>query len=60
MGNELAQKSNAARRLARRNYMAFPRELREAISDLYAWRALELDSVNGQSSNTLLFSPLFI
>jgi hypothetical protein len=58
MGNELAQNSNPARRLERRNYMAFPRELREAIPDLHAGRALELDSIHGQSSNTLLFGPL--
>jgi hypothetical protein len=38
--------------------MAFPRELRQAIPDLHAGRALELASVNGQSSNTLLFGPL--
>ena len=58
MGNELAQNNNPAPRLARRNYMALPRELREAIPDLHAGRALELDSINGQSSNTLLFGPL--
>jgi hypothetical protein len=58
MGNELAPKGNTVRRLARRNYMAFPRELREAIPDLHAGRALELDSIQGQSSNTLLFGPL--
>jgi hypothetical protein len=38
--------------------MAFPRELRQAIPDLHAGRALELDSIKGQSSNTLLFGPL--
>ena len=38
--------------------MAFPRELRAAIPDLYAGRALELDSISGQSSNTPLFGPL--
>jgi hypothetical protein len=58
MGKELAQKSNPVRRLARRNYMAFPRELREAIPDLHTGRALELDSITGQSSNTFLFGPL--
>ena len=58
MGNRLAQKSNLVRRLPPRNYMAFPRELRKAISDLHAGRALELDSINGQSSNTLLFGSL--
>jgi hypothetical protein len=58
MGNELAPQGDPARRLARRNYMAFPRELREAIPDLHTGRALELDSINGQSSNTLLLGPL--
>jgi hypothetical protein len=38
--------------------MAFPRELRQAIPDLHSGRALELDSINGQSCNTLLFGPL--
>ncbi len=58
MGNELAPKGDPAPRLVRRNYMAFPRELREAIPDLHAGRALELDSINGQSSNSLLLGPL--
>ena len=57
MGKELAPRG-PARRLPRRNYMAFPRELRQAIPDLHTGRALELASVNGQSSNTLLFGPL--
>src|SRR5437870_3983796 len=38
-----------------RNTMAFPRELRKAIPDLHAGRVLELDSINGQASNTTLF-----
>jgi hypothetical protein len=38
--------------------MAFPRELRQAIPDLHTGRALELDSINGQSSNTIMFGPL--
>lgn len=38
--------------------MAFPRELRQAIPNLHTGRALELDSINGQSCNTLLFGPL--
>jgi hypothetical protein len=58
MGNELARKNNPVRRLARRNYMAFPRELREAIPDLHTGRALELDSINAQSSNTFLSGPV--
>src|SRR5271163_4574253 len=57
MGNELARRG-PARRLPRRNYMAFPRELRQAIPDVHTGRALELDSIDGQSCNTLLFGPL--
>ena len=41
-----------------RNAMFFPRELREAISDLHSGRDLELDSVKGQSSNLAFFGPL--
>lgn len=37
--------------------MAFPRELRHAIPELHAGRALELDSITGQSSNTPLLGP---
>ena len=59
MGSELTRKAvPARRRFARRNTMAFPRELRAAIPDLHAGRVLELDSINGRSSNTLLFGPL--
>ena len=57
MSDELARRG-PARLLPRRNYMAFPRELRHAIPDLHAGRALELDSINGQSCNTFLFGPL--
>ena len=39
--------------------MAFPRELRQAIPNRHIGRALELDSINGQSCNTLLFARLF-
>ena len=38
--------------------MAFPRELRVAIPDLHSGRALELDSIHGDSCNTLLLGPL--
>ena len=44
-------------RLPRRNYMAFPRELRAAIPDLHAGRALELDSISAQASNTAWIGP---
>jgi hypothetical protein len=53
MSSELTRKAvPARRRLARRNTMGFPRELRAAIPDLHAGRVLELDSINGRSSNT--------
>ena len=44
-------------RLRRANTMAFPSELRNAIPELptYVGRVLELDSSEGQSSNTQLF-----
>ena len=49
MGTELTQKKvPARRRRARRNFMAFPRELRKAIPELHGGRVLELDSVTGQ------------
>lgn len=38
--------------------MAIPRELRGAIPDLHGGRVLELDSINGRLSNTVLLSPL--
>jgi hypothetical protein len=59
MGTELTRKNNPlSRRLARRNSMSFPRELRNAIPDLHAGRALELDSINGMASNNALFGSL--
>jgi len=59
MSTELTRKNvHAPRGLARRNTMAFPRELRGAIPDLHAGRVLELDSVNGHSSNTRLYGRL--
>lgn len=59
MSTALTRKSVPARRgLARRNTMAFPRELRDAIPDLHTGRVLELDSVDAHSSNTRLFGPL--
>jgi hypothetical protein len=60
MANQLtAKKPPAVRRpgLIRMNTMAFPRALRNAIPDLHGGRVLELDSVNGQSTNTNLFGP---
>jgi hypothetical protein len=38
--------------------MTFPRELRNAIPELHGARDLELDSINGRSSNLMLFGPL--
>ena len=59
MSTEVSRKSAAVRRtLARRNSMAFPRELRDAIPPLHDGRILELDSINGHASNTFLFGPL--
>jgi hypothetical protein len=58
MSNELARQDDPVRRLQRRNTMAFPRELREAIPNIHAGRALELDSISGQSSNAPLFGPV--
>ena len=58
MSTEVTRKSAAIRRaLARRNSMAFPRALRDAISPIHDGRFLELDSINGQASNTALFGP---
>jgi hypothetical protein len=45
-------------RLHRGNSMSFPRELRDAISDLHTGRALYLDSINGDASNTALLGAL--
>ena len=47
----------ARRRFYRRNTMAFPRELRQAIPDLHAGRVLELDAITGRASNIPLFGP---
>jgi len=58
MGTKLTPKNVPMRRLPRSNMMAFPRELRGAIPDLHGGRVLELDSINGQASNTVLFGPL--
>lgn len=59
MSTEVTRKSAAMRRvLARRNSIAFPRALRDAISPIHDGRVLELDSINGQASNTALFGPL--
>jgi hypothetical protein len=44
-----------SRTLARRNSMAFPRELRDAIPAVHDGRILELDTINRQASNTSLF-----
>ncbi|MCC6365372.1 MAG: hypothetical protein IT165_17805 [Bryobacterales bacterium] len=46
------------RALIRRNSMAFPRELRDAIPPLHDGRVLELDSILGRASTNALFGPL--
>lgn len=38
--------------------MSFPRELRNAIPELHAGRALELDSINGMAWKNVLFGSL--
>ena len=59
MSTQVTRKSAAMRRtLVRRNSMAFPRALRDAISPIHDGRILELDSINGQASNTALFGQL--
>ncbi len=58
MAGELTRGNVPVRRLARRNTMAFPRELRGAIPDLHTGRVLELDSINGRGSSTPLFGAL--
>lgn len=62
MGNnaerEVERRRKPVPRLPRRNYMAFPRDLRAAIPDLHAGRALELDSIHGQASNLPFVGPL--
>ena len=58
MSKQLTRGGAVRRRLARRNSMAFPRELRDAIPDLHAGRILELDAINGFTSNTPLYGPL--
>jgi hypothetical protein len=58
MSTELSRPEAPARRLQSRNMMAFPRELREAIPELHAGRALDLDSINGQAANTPFYGPL--
>src|SRR5262245_45532706 len=59
MSVELARKNPPARRgLSRRNTMAFPRALRDAIPRLHGGRVLELESINGAVSDMMLFGPL--
>ena len=59
MSTELTPKNSLPPvRVVRRNWMAFPRELRHAIPDLHTGRVLELDAVNGIASNNTLFGRL--
>jgi len=59
MSTKVARKRTAARQpLCRRNSIAFPRELRDAIPPLHDGRVLELDSISGHASNMALFGPL--
>ncbi len=59
MSAQLTRKSvPAPRSLARRNTMAFPRELRRAIPDLHTGRVLELESIDGQAADLPFFGAL--
>src|SRR5215470_15881669 len=55
MGSQLTRKKPPARPILNLgNTMAFPRELREAIPDQHAGRVLNLESISGFASHTLL------
>jgi hypothetical protein len=55
MSRQLTRKQVPTRRtLNLGNSMAFPRDLREAIPDLHAGRVLDLDSISGFASHTVL------
>lgn len=59
MSSQLVRKRVPARPILKAgNTMAFPRQLREAIPDLHGGRVLELDSINGMATHTLLFGRL--
>lgn len=58
MSQELTTGKIPARPRRRRNAMTFPRELREAIPELHGARDLELDSIDGRSSNVVFLGPL--
>ena len=58
MSTELTRNRALGRPFIRRNSMAFPRELRDAIPPLHDGRVLELESINGQASNTPLFGRI--
>jgi hypothetical protein len=59
MSTKLTRKNAPIPRgLYRRNWIAFPRELRAAIPDLHGGRVLEIDAVTAQSANAALFGPL--
>jgi hypothetical protein len=55
MSSQLTRKKPPARPVLNLgNTMAFPRELREAIPEQHAGRVLDLDSISGFASHTLL------
>jgi hypothetical protein len=59
MSTDLTRKSQSIRRgFARRNSMAFPSKLRDAIPAVHDGRILELDSINAHVSNIPFFGPL--
>lgn len=59
MSGEVTRKPTGlpATHMRRRNYMTFPKELRNAIPDLptYVGRTLELSGIDGHASNTRLY-----
>jgi len=58
MSIEVKRNTTALRRASRRrNWIAFPRELRDAIPLLHDGRVLEIDAINGQASDSPLFGP---
>jgi len=58
MSKELTAGKVSTRPGQRRNAMTFPRELRNAIPELHGASDLELDSIDGRSSNMVFFGPL--
>jgi len=62
MSEELSKPGSppAPRGMTANNTIAFPRELREVVSELYDGSALELAAINGHASNSLQFGPVVL